>query len=225
MRPSFAVALLLLAAAVPAGVCRAQGPGAMPDTSLLSLSRLQPLVAGRLAAAGFHEPTGTVVVRSSPGSAATIRLVASTLPDSAVPVLQGAVNDFVRELPTSDDVEISFVLARGWGAVPAIAEGERWDPPSFQNGDEVRAAMTAVLLAHPDIGKLRRTRWPPAVLRLRVDEDGTVAFAHVLTRTGDPHLDRYLLALAHRFRFRPARAGSGPFRCWVQVPLTFLKDR
>jgi protein TonB len=96
--------------------------------------------------------------------------------------------------------------------VEAIAlTGPRDELPVLVAGDPPRTPDPALPLR------------PTVVIRVLVDEGGTVARAEVYEpRPGLDAFEEAALAAARKFRFHPARRAGAPVPAWINWPVDFI---
>ncbi|HEX8359971.1 MAG TPA: energy transducer TonB [Longimicrobium sp.] len=83
---------------------------------------------------------------------------------------------------------------------------------------ELGLAVQRLLATRPGLAGRRAT----AQVRIRVSDAGLPESSVVERSTGDPAMDRAIIAVARRMRFSPARLDEYPVKVLVTVPITLV---
>lgn len=91
---------------------------------------------------------------------------------------------------------------------------------NFHVFDESPVLLTFTPPVYPDLARQAGIEGT-VLLRVLVDEDGTVLSADVIHSDVTPPMEAAAVAAAMRFVFRPAMQGTNPVRAYMAVPVTF----
>jgi TonB family protein len=105
-----------------------------------------------------------------------------------------------------------------WGAAPTVASftPRRERRPEIQNRSTIARALENV---GSRFAYALRPQGESIVLRILVDEEGAPIDVVASRLTGLPELDRAVMEVAHRVRFRPAMIDDYPMRVWTELPI------
>lgn len=174
--------------------------------------------------AGRSAQVEVAVVIAPDGSVADVQVVRST--DAAFDAATVSAVRVLRFTPGTVDgrpVAVRVTLPIRWEPAPAaqpdaqgVYDGDEVDePPAPLNAEAVGARMTE--LYPPELRAAGQGG--DVVVRLLVDEAGTVQDARVESGSSSQALDSASLRVARELRFAPARTGGQAVRAWTRVPL------
>lgn len=194
------------------------GLAAAADTGGIVLARA---LLAYVRSAGVLAPSGKLEVAVDASRRGALpRMAEGRLPAQVVLGLGPVVDEQVARWSGEGAVLIGFRLDRiDIGTVRSADDPSLERLPKLANREDVGRALGEVMARHPDRRALQRARLQTQ-LRLKLDRSGEVVHVEAVP-TGDPDIDRHLLALGYAMRFRPAEAGGRPVPVWMVAPVGF----
>jgi TonB family protein len=179
---------------------------------------LQARLAGLGRANGVAEPTGLLLVDVDSTRRGKVIFIETNYPQELVNTATRSVGEYLETLPVGKPYQ---ALIRIDGEYQAMAPGKSHCPPMLENRGLLGQLMQRVMQAHPQSGKLPEPVVKNAVVRLVVNREGVVSYVEVERPTGDEHLDQYLVDIAERLRFAPAKLDGVAYDTRFRFTLTF----
>jgi hypothetical protein len=124
--------------------------------------------------------------------------------------------------PRQPDGYDDYLLMRAaWGATPVLRthHAVHEEQPRLQNLVWMQRDLGQMASRYSDF---IRPQGEKLEIKLRVDQDGTPSEIALTRLTGLADLDRDVLRMASRLRFRPCTVEGIPLKCWVMLPINIV---
>ncbi|HEX5725175.1 MAG TPA: energy transducer TonB [Longimicrobiaceae bacterium] len=223
------IKLVILALAAAAGACASAGGGSGGEQRLpLSAAVDSVALVEALRRIPAPDPSWFNVFRvefDSAGRPEPVEAVSRRLPDSYALPVANLITAHLRPQPPRRRPFAALVRVVA-GPDPRLEMPDfRERPPLLINRDWLGSQMSELAQHAVEAGPTFPAGGAQVIVKMRVEEDGTVSSAAVVRSSGFPTLDLRAVEIVRQGRFRPATLDEHPVRVWVRLPLSIVVPR